>query len=153
MDFPIIFGTFTGLSIIVGLPAWLASANRVGSAAASVNNVGPTAVSSMVCCWCSSPSIHATNELFIKNSVCWATIIWTINFKANGHHGADELFIIITVVGVKKEKKKKKKKEICVNIFFIGAKRKSMRRKCLWMCRNAFNFRNVHKYVVSWCVE
>lgn len=48
---------------------------------------------SSVVCFC--PSIPATIELVhVKNIICCATIIWTINLKANGHHGADELFII-----------------------------------------------------------
>lgn len=48
-------------------------------------------LSSMVCC---CPSIHTTNELFIENIICCATIIWMKNLKANGHHDVDELFII-----------------------------------------------------------
>lgn len=76
--------------------------------------------SSMV--WC-CPSIHATNELlFIENIICCATNIWTMSFKAIGHHGADEL-LIITVP----KKRVQKKKTICVKNFHVYQIIKSMR--------------------------
>lgn len=55
-----------------------------------------------------------------------------MNFKANGHHGADEL-LIITVRCLengkkkKKEERQKKKKTICVKFFHVCEKVKSMR--------------------------
>lgn len=59
----------------------------------------------------SDPSAHVTNELFIENRMCCATITLTINFKANGHRGADEFLIItgISDIRMKAEKRKEKR--------------------------------------------
>lgn len=86
---------------------------------------------SAVVCFC--PSIPTTVELLVKNIICCATIIWTINLKANGHHGADELFII-TVRRKKKKKKENDKREqqkiYALFFFYFSCVKKNKQNRC-----------------------